>query len=123
MVKIGLQRIDEGVVVSEATLAVIRRYHGGVVRALEAAVQAASEEDREAALTVKHMKHDMAELAEETARHEIGRLVASEPNRLRTFTREMEIIENLSRIYRLCRKIARAEWVQQAAGPIVPEAA
>jgi hypothetical protein len=35
----------------------------------------------------------------------------------------MEIIENLSRIYRLCRKIARAEWVQQAAGPIVPEAA
>jgi phosphate:Na+ symporter len=122
MVKIGLQRIDEGVVVSEATLAVIRRYHEGVVRALEAAIQAVSEEDREAALTVKHMKHDMAELAEETARHEVGRLVASEPNRLQTFTREMEIIENLSRIYRLCRKIARAEWVRQAA-PIVPEAA
>jgi phosphate:Na+ symporter len=122
MVKIGLQRIDEGVVVSEATLAVIRRYHGGVVRALEAAVQAASEEDREAALTVKHMKHDMAELAEDTARHEVGRLVASEPNRLRTFTREMEIIENLSRIYRLCRKIAREEWVRQAES-IAPEVA
>jgi phosphate:Na+ symporter len=122
MVKIGLQRIEEGVVVSKATMAMIQRYHEKVARALQTAVQAVSEEDPKAALTVKHMKQDMAELAEETARHEVGRLVASEPNRLRTFTREMEIIENLSRIYRLCRKIARAEWVRQAE-PIAPEAA
>jgi hypothetical protein len=39
-------------------------------------------------------------------------LVPNEPNRLQTFTREMEVIENLSRIYRLCRKIARTEWVR-----------
>jgi len=122
MVKIALQRIDEGVVVSQATMAMIRRYHEKVARALQTAVQAVSEEDAKAALAVKNMKRDMAELAEDTARHEVGRLVASEPNRLRTFTREMEIIENLSRIYRLCRKIARAEWVREA-GPITPEAA
>jgi len=122
MVKIALQRIEEGVVVSQATMAVIRRYHERVAHALQTAVQAVSEEDAKAALAVKNMKHDMAELAEETARHEVGRLVASEPNRLRTFTREMEIIENLSRIYRLCRKIARAEWVRQAE-PGAPQAA
>jgi hypothetical protein len=45
-------------------------------------------------------------------------LVVNAPNRLQTFTREMEIIENLSRIYRLCRKIARIQWLDEpAAGP------
>ena len=57
---------------------------------------------------VKGMKREIsAELAEETARHGVDRLTVDEPNRLQTFTREMEMIENLSRIYRLCRKIAR----------------
>ncbi len=68
------------------------------------------------------MKRSMAELAEETARHEVARLVVNEPNRLQTFTREMEIIENLSRIYRLCRKIARVEWIEETK-PMLPEAA
>jgi phosphate:Na+ symporter len=122
LVKIGRQRIEERVVVSESTRAVIGRYHNEVSRALKAAVKAVSEEDKEAALTVKEMKQEMAELAEETARHEVGRLIVSEPNRLRTFTREMEMIENLSRIYRLCRKIARAQWIEEPA-PELPQAA
>jgi phosphate:Na+ symporter len=122
LVKIGRQRIEEGVVVSEATRAVIRRYHQEVARALKTAVKAVSEEDKEAALKVKEMKQEMAELAEETARHEVGRLVANEPNRLQTFTREMEMIENLSRIYRLCRKIARMQWVEEPT-PVLPQAA
>ena len=65
---------------------------------------------------------EMSDLAESTARHQVGRLVADEPNRLETFTREMEIIENLSRIYRLCRKIARMGWIEER-GPGIPEAA
>ena len=61
-------------------------------------------------------------LAEETARHEVDRLAANEPNRLHTFTREMEMIENLSRIYRICRKIAKTEWPAASESPL-PEAA
>jgi phosphate:Na+ symporter len=122
LVKIGRQRIEEGVVVSEPTQAVIERFHSQVARALETAVKAISEEDKEAALMVKEMKQEMAELAEETARHEVGRLVVDEPNRLQTFTREMEMIENLSRIYRLCRKIARMQWVEEST-PVLPQAA
>ncbi len=122
LVKIGRQRIEEGVVVSEPTQAVIERYHSQVARALKTAVKAISEEDKEAALMVKEMKQEMAELAEETARHEVGRLVVDEPNRLKTFTREMEMIENLSRIYRLCRKIARVQWVEEPT-PLLPQAA
>ena len=122
LVKIGRQRIEEEVVVSEPTRAVIERYHNQVARALKTAIKAISEEDKEAALMVKEMKQEMAELAEETARHEVGRLVVDEPNRLQTFTREMEMIENLSRIYRLCRKIARVQWVEEPT-PLLPQAA
>ena len=46
--------------------------------------------------------------------HQVGRLVAREPNRLHTFTREMEMVENFSRIYRLCRKMARIEWTKDS---------
>ena len=122
LVRIGLQRIEEDVVVSEATQSVIDRFHREVSIAFDAAMTAVREEDRAAALTVKKMKKDMAELAEETARHELNRLVADEPNRLQTFTREMEIIETFSRIYRLCRKIARTEWKEGPASEL-PEAA
>ncbi len=114
LVKIGQQRIKEGVVVSEPTALVIERYHQEVARALKTAVKAVSEEDQEAALAVKEMKQEMADLAEETAKHEVNRLVVNEPNRLQTFTREVEMIENLSRVYRLCRKIARLQWISES---------
>jgi len=122
LVKIGRQRIEEGVVVSEPTQEIIERYHREVARAFRAALKAVSEEDKETALMVKGMKSKMTELAEETARHEVERLVVNAPNRLQTFTREMEIIENLSRIYRLCRKIARLQWTDEAT-PKLPQAA
>jgi len=122
VVRIGLQRIEEGVVVSDETRAVIEDYHSKVAAAFEAAMQAVREDDRDAALIVKNMKKDMAKLAEKTARYELGRLVADEPNRLQTFTREMEMIESMSRIYRLCRKIARTQW-KESRELELPEAA
>ena len=112
LVKIGHNRIAEGVVVSEATKAIIERYQQEVAEAFRTAIKAVSEQDQDAALSVKNMKKGIADLAEETARHQIARLVANEPNRLHTFTREMEVVENFSRIYRLCRKIARTEWLR-----------
>jgi phosphate:Na+ symporter len=114
IVKIGLSRIEEGVVVSDETRDVIERYHEKVFEALHAAITAVREHDPVMALDVKDMKKTIAELAEETARYQITRLVAKEPKRLQTFTREMEIIENLSRVYRLCRKMARTEWLRQS---------
>ena len=122
IVRIGLQRIEEGVVVSKTTQEVIQRFHRVVSSAFDAALKAVKEQDRESALLVKHMKKEMAALAEETARHELGRLTADEPKRVQTFTREMEMIETLSRIYRLCRKIARTEW-QEVSASTLPEAA
>ncbi len=122
LVTTGRRRIEEGVVISKPTLEVIRRYFDEVAQAFKASIQSVREQDTEAAWHVKRMKKDMAALAEETARYELGRLVADEPNRLQTFTREMEMIETLSRIYRMCRKIARTQWLD-AAEAEVPQAA
>ena len=122
LVTIGRRRIQEEITVSSETETVIQRYYDEVSEALKAAVLAIQEEDQAAALKVKAMKQSMAELAEETARHEVERLLAKEPNRLQTFTREMEIIENLSRIYRLCRKIAKVEWTRESAETVAEAA-
>ncbi len=122
LVTIGHHRIEEGVVVSEATRKVIQRYFDEVSQAFKASVRAVREQDYGAAQLVKQMKKDMAALAEETARYELGRLVADEPNRLQTFTREMEMIECFSRIYRMSRKIARTQWLR-APEPELPQAA
>jgi len=110
LVRIGLQRLEEDVVVSGATRTVIQKYFDEVSQALRAAIKSVRDKDSEVALTVKEMKKDMSALAEQTARYELSRLVANEPNRLQTFTREMEMIETLSRIYRMSRKIARTQW-------------
>ncbi len=122
LVTIGHHRIEEGVVVSDATREVIQRYFDEVSQAFKAALKAVREQDYGSAQTVKQMKKDMAALAEETARYELGRLVADEPNRLQTFTREMEMIECFSRIYRMSRKIARTQWLR-APEPELPQAA
>ncbi len=111
LVTTGRRRIEEGVVVSKATLEVIQRYFDEVSQAFKTSIKAVREQDSKVARQVKRMKKDMAALAEETARYELGRLVADEPNRLQTFTREMEMIETFSRIYRMSRKIARTQWV------------
>ena len=52
------------------------------------------------------MKPEMAELATNTVRHALDRLVVDEPNRMQAYTREMELIENLTRIYRHSRRLA-----------------
>ena len=52
------------------------------------------------------MKPEMAELATSTVRHALDRLVVDEPNRMQAYTREMELIENLTRIYRHSRRLA-----------------
>ena len=122
LVRVGLQRIAEEVVVSKTTQGIIERYYADVHDALSTAIQAIREEDTGAAMRVKKMKKAMSVLAEETARHELERLTADAPNRLQTFTREMEIIESLSRVYRLCRKIARTQWKDSPTADL-PEAA
>mgnify|MGYP001346351567 FL=1 len=65
-----------------------------------------SNEDIDAIKRVRSRKGEIDALALETAKHEIERLTADAPNRLKTYTRERETIDHMDRIYRTCRSIA-----------------
>ena len=60
-----------------------------------------------AARTVISMKQEINRIAESAAAHQAQRLVAEEPNRIRTYTIEVDIIEKLKRIYYFAKRMAK----------------
>ena len=106
LVGLGQKLAEDGVTVSSQTADIIRDYHAKVGDALRGSTDAFREDDKKLARRVRRMKPEMAELAMNSVRHALDRLVADEPNRLQAYTREMELIENLSRIFRHSRRLA-----------------
>lgn len=106
------KRLDDGVVVSPATQRIIARFHAEVLAAVKGAVDAFEARDMGRAREVRAMKGTMRELSHEIALHGIERLTAQAPRRVKTYTREVELIEILDDIFRLARRIA---WQQTAA--------
>jgi phosphate:Na+ symporter len=107
LVSLGSQRIARGVRVSPPTRKVIEEFHAAVSKALDAALQAVTQKNEEAARVVVDMKAEINRLADSAAVHEAKRLVAAEPNRLPAYTLEIDILENLKRIYYFCKRMAR----------------
>ena len=108
LVILGHRRIEENIVVSKQTRAVISEFHEIVAKALEDAVKAIRDNNEDAAKRVVAMKGEIKALAERTTQHGLERLVADKPNRLQTYSREMEVFENFQRISTLCRSLAHA---------------
>ena len=106
LVGLGQKLAEDGVTVSEATADIIRDYHRKVGNALHESADAFRDNDTNRARRVRRMKPEMAEMARNSVRHALDRLVADEPNRLQAYTREMELIENLTRIFRHTRRLA-----------------
>ena len=106
LVGLGQKLAEDGVAVSEVTADIIRDYHGKVGDALRGSTDALRETDTKLARKVRRMKPEMTELAQNTVRHALDRLVVDEPNRLAAYTREMELVENLTRIFRHSRRLA-----------------
>ena len=107
LVMLGNDRIDEQVSISDPTQEVIREFHGAVTKALLAAMQAATQKSEAAAQVVIDMKGEINRLADSAAIHQARRLVAEEPNRLPAYTVEMDILQNLKRIYYFAKRMAR----------------
>jgi phosphate:Na+ symporter len=110
MVTSASKRIDEDVSVSEQTASVLTDYHAFVVNALKDAVQAISEEDAELAKEVSKRKKAFVELSHRAAAHGLGRLTANLPNRLKTYAREMEVLEILDGVFMIVRRMARTQY-------------
>ena len=117
MVNIGVTRIEKDIVISEATVELINQFHGFVMGAVEDAVEAAGEEDEEAAGRIIEMHGEVARLADEAGIHGAKRLVADEPNRLAAYTREMELVERIKRIYYFAKRIAETVQIGHGGRP------
>jgi phosphate:Na+ symporter len=108
LVRLGLERIEDGVKISAGTRHVLSEFHAQVGKALDAALQAVTQKSENAARFVLEMKDRIYRLADSAAVHETQRLVAAEPNRLAAYTTEIDVLENLKRIYYFSRRMARA---------------
>lgn len=109
MVTSARKRIDENVVISPTTAAVIAGLHHEVVDALDGVLASLDTQDTAHATEVRKMKAGFSALIEEIAGHEIERLRADEPKRLHTYTREIELTETLDDIFKIIRRMARTE--------------
>jgi phosphate:Na+ symporter len=107
LVELGFSRIDQSVSISAPTQTVLTDFHDAIKRAYRAAIQAVSQNNREAATIVIDMKNEITELANSAAAHQATRLVAEEPNRIPAYTIEMDIIEKLKRIYYFTKRMAK----------------
>jgi len=103
----GRARLAAGITISPATRKVLEEFHGAVARALDLALLAITQRNADAARRVVRMKGEINDLADSAAMHEAKRLVAEEPNRIEAYSIEVDILENLKRIYYFSKRMAR----------------
>jgi phosphate:Na+ symporter len=107
LVTLGLERLEAGVLVSNATQEVLTEIHKVVLRGLDLALQAVSQRSEQAARAVVDMKDDVRRMVDSASLHEAQRLVANEPNRLEAYTVEVDVLKHLDRIYYFSKRMAR----------------
>jgi len=104
---LGRARLAQGVRISDATQKVITDFHGEVLRAFDTALMAVTQTSVEAAQVVRGMKEGVNRMAEAAAAHGADRLRAPEPQRLAAYAIEMDMLENLKRVYYFSKRMAR----------------
>ncbi|MGW8264961.1 MAG: Na/Pi cotransporter family protein [Longimicrobiales bacterium] len=112
----GMQRLEEGIRISDATQEVLKGFHKTVQKALELALQAVGQQNAEAAQAVVAMKEAVNSLADSATLHEAQRLVADEPRRLEAYSLEVDILKNLKRVYYFSKRMARGVLVGMGGG-------
>ena len=113
----GTGRIEDHVSISPATAKVISEFHFEVSNALQSVVSSIQQEEVEFAHRVVEMKPLIQGLSEAAARHQAERLIANEANRLPTYAIEIDIIEDLRRIYYYAKRIARVVIESETEAP------
>jgi phosphate:Na+ symporter len=109
MVTSAGKRIEEEVHVSPQTARILGDYHAEVVTTLDEALKAVATQDSELAKQTRRRKKDVTRMSRDIAAHGLGRLTADEPNRLKTYAREMEVMEILQGVFTIARRIAQTQ--------------
>ncbi len=93
---------------SETIQALMRQLHTQLLTALQVAVEAIAENDPHKAQDVLAIKGEIQLAIDEALQHQATRIVSKDTARLAGLRIEMEVLDKLERIYRLCRRIAKA---------------
>jgi phosphate:Na+ symporter len=107
LVDLGMDRLTSDFTISGSTRKVLTHFHQQVSRAVDGAIQAVSQNNVAVAQRVIDMKDNIAHLASFAAEHQAERLVADEPNRIKAYTTEIDIIEKQKRIYYFAKRMAK----------------
>ena len=103
----GLERLDEGIRISDVTQKVLEGFHKTISRSLDLSVQAVSQQNTEAARAVVEMKEAINAMADSATLHEARRLLADEPRRLEAYSLETDILKNQKRVYYFAKRMAK----------------
>jgi len=107
MVQIGHNRIKEKITVSPETTHLLKSFHAKVEKSLDLALEAVVNEDVEKAEKVINMKKVITDDVDAISTHGATRLLNEGHRRRHTYSREMETVERLRRIYYFSKRIAK----------------
>jgi phosphate:Na+ symporter len=107
LVQLGERRLREGVLPSGETTHVVADLHRSVVERLAHTIAALRTEDRELARRIVGEKQEFTDQRQAVVAHLTRRLLVDEPNRIRSYEREVEVVGQFQRIAGLTRHIAR----------------
>ena len=107
LVDIGKGFIDHELKPSDTTRLLLREFAAKVQQAVEDTVKAVREEDETAAGAVIAIKDDIRRLADEALQLQSERIGVQETRHLDLVRMELELLDNLRRIYTLAKRVAK----------------
>ena len=107
MVTAGHALIGHHLSISQETKNVISDLHKQIEKSVELAIQAVSQNNKVAASMVTQMKTSINDTVASATVHLSGRLVADAPDRVAIYTAEVQLIENMKRIYYFAKRMAK----------------
>ncbi|HSL57404.1 MAG TPA: Na/Pi cotransporter family protein [Acidimicrobiales bacterium] len=115
LVAIGRRRLAAGLTVGPETRQQLEDLHTAALEALDGTLGALGERDADAAEMVIRSKAEFREQDRAADLHLASRLSEAGPQRVAAYTLEVELVESLRLVHRICRRIARA--VQRSISP------
>jgi phosphate:Na+ symporter len=113
--------IASDVRIGEATKSVLSNLHHTISQSVDRAMNSVARNDVKSAQNVIGMKNAVQTQVADAEQHQAQRLVADAPNRIATYSVEMEVIEKLKRIYYFAKRMAKT--VELSAVPVTEQAA
>jgi len=107
MVTAGQTLIENQLNISSDTMNVMNNFHQTIGKALSLAIQAVSQQNMVAATMVTEMKSEISTTVTTASAYLTERLVAHEPGRVVIYTAEVQLIENLKRIYYFSKRMSK----------------